>query len=58
MFDLNQMDYKTILVTVDSGIATVTLNRPDKRNAISYELIDDLLAALAEIAQSTARGLF
>lgn len=57
MFDLNQMDYKTILVTVDSGIATVTLNRPDKRNAISYELIDDLLAALAEIAQSTARGL-
>jgi methylglutaconyl-CoA hydratase len=48
------MDYKTLDVTNDSGIATITLNRPDKRNAISYELIDDLLAALDEVAKSSS----
>lgn len=32
----------------------ITLNRPDKRNAISYELIEDLLAALEEVRRSKA----
>lgn len=49
------MDYSTLLFKLDSGIATITLNRPDKRNAISYELIDDLLAALDEVNKSSAR---
>jgi len=44
------MGYSTLHLAHDSRIATITLNRPDKRNAISYELIDDLLAALREIA--------
>jgi methylglutaconyl-CoA hydratase len=48
------MSYKTLHLAHDSGIATITLNRPDKRNAISYELIDDLLAALDEVANSSA----
>jgi methylglutaconyl-CoA hydratase len=48
------MDYKTIQVAYDSGIATITLNRPDKRNAISFELIDDLLHALQEVETSNA----
>jgi methylglutaconyl-CoA hydratase len=48
------MDYKTLHIASDSGIATITLNRPDKRNAISYELIDDLLAALKAVAGSSA----
>jgi methylglutaconyl-CoA hydratase len=51
------MTYTTILLTIDSDVATLILNRPDKRNAISYELIDDLLAALDEVAQSNARIL-
>src|SRR5215469_1009470 len=46
------MSYKTIQVTYDGKIATLTLNRPDKRNAISFELIDDLLRALEEVAKS------
>jgi methylglutaconyl-CoA hydratase len=46
--------YNTIQLAYDGGIATITLNRPDKRNAISYELIEDLLTALAEVAKSTA----
>ena len=32
----------------------MTLNRPDKRNAISFELIDDLLRAFDEVAESDA----
>jgi methylglutaconyl-CoA hydratase len=51
------MDYKTLLLAHHAGIATITLNRPDKRNAISYELIDELLAALDEIAHSSALAL-
>jgi methylglutaconyl-CoA hydratase len=51
------MDYKTIQLAYDAGVATITLNRPDKRNAISFELIDDLLRALNEIAKSDARIL-
>src|SRR5258708_38006314 len=48
------MVYKTIQLAYDSGVATITLNRPDKRNAISFELIDDLLRALNEVEASGA----
>jgi methylglutaconyl-CoA hydratase len=48
------MNYKTIQLAYDSGVATITLNRPDKRNAISFELIDDLLDALKEVETSDA----
>lgn len=48
------MNYKTIQLAQESGIATITLNRPEKRNAISFELIDDLLRALDEVAKSEA----
>ncbi|HWX54061.1 MAG TPA: enoyl-CoA hydratase-related protein [Verrucomicrobiae bacterium] len=48
-------DYKTIQYGESHGIATITLNRPDKRNAISYELIDDLLAALGKAAGTDAK---
>ena len=30
---------------VEGELATITLNRPEKRNAISTEMIEDLLAA-------------
>ena len=46
------MTYKTIQIAYDSGIATITLNRPEKRNAISFELIDDLLRGLKEVETS------
>jgi methylglutaconyl-CoA hydratase len=48
------MDYKTIELTYERGVATITLSRPDKRNAISFELIDDLLRALKEVEDSEA----
>ena len=48
------MNYQTIQLAYDGGVATITLNRPEKRNAISFELIDDLLRALDEVAKSDA----
>ena len=51
------MNYSTLQLVVDCGIATITLNRPDKRNAISYELIDDLLRALEEAKNSSIQVL-
>ena len=38
-------DYQTILHEVSDGVATVTLNQPDTRNALSNELLSDLIAA-------------
>jgi len=48
------MNYKTVQLAYESGVASITLNRPDKRNAISFELIDDLLSALDEVEASDA----
>lgn len=35
-------------------MATITLNRPERRNAISFDLIDDLLRAFEEVRESDA----
>jgi methylglutaconyl-CoA hydratase len=48
------MSYNTIQLAYEGAVATITLNRPDKRNAISFELIDDLLQALDEVSKSDA----
>jgi methylglutaconyl-CoA hydratase len=42
------MAYSTLTLAVSEDIATITLNRPDKRNAISTKMIEELLAALDE----------
>jgi len=40
-----------LIRAVESGIATLTINRPDRRNAINGETCDELLAALTDIAE-------
>jgi methylglutaconyl-CoA hydratase len=49
--------YTTLKLTFDAKIATLTLSRPDKRNAICHALIDDFLAALKEVEESAAQVL-
>ena len=39
----------TVLCQIDNGIAQLTLNRPDKLNALNYELIERLGALLDKI---------
>jgi methylglutaconyl-CoA hydratase len=51
------MDYKTIQLSYDAGVVTLTLNRPEKRNAISDQLMDELLRAFEEVASSPAQVL-
>ena len=51
------MNYQTLTLAEEGGIALVTFNRPAKRNAISYELIDELLAALKELENGSTRVL-
>jgi 2-(1,2-epoxy-1,2-dihydrophenyl)acetyl-CoA isomerase len=40
-----------LIRTVASGIATLTINRPDHRNAMNSALCDELLVALTDIAE-------
>src|SRR4029453_19508048 len=37
--------YETLLYDVSDGVATVTLNQPDTRNALSNELLGELIEA-------------
>lgn len=39
------MSYETILYEVKAGVAWVTLNRPDKLNAVTAQMIGELIAA-------------
>jgi len=40
------LEYSTLKFERDGQVATLTLNRPEKRNAISTPMIEDLVAAL------------
>lgn len=49
------MSYTTLKIELDGEIGIITLNRPDKRNAISPAMIDDLLGVLDEAERGPAR---
>jgi len=49
--------YATLTLAYDGPVATVTLNRPDKRNAISHQLIEELHHALHEVLKAPAHIL-
>jgi enoyl-CoA hydratase/carnithine racemase len=47
-----------VILEVESGIATLTLNRPDKRNAMSDDVRTEFIAALEKVsADKTIRAL-
>lgn len=51
------MNYETLRCELDSTVATITLARPEKRNAISARMIEELLEALEQAEKSAARAL-
>ncbi len=46
------MNYENLLLDSEDGIAIVTLNRPARRNALSLQLMRELIHCLDEIEQS------
>jgi methylglutaconyl-CoA hydratase len=51
------MPYTTLTLEFAGEIATITFNRPEKRNAISAGMIAELMTAFAEVESNTARVL-
>jgi methylglutaconyl-CoA hydratase len=49
------MSYETILVAEESGVRTIMLNRPERRNAMTPQMQEELLAALGEAAAGDCR---
>jgi len=43
------LDYDQLLYDVADGVATVTLNRPEQRNALSAQLLAELVDAMARV---------
>jgi len=56
--DLVTSVFRTLLVSDDGPVARVTLNRPEKRNALSLELMEELTAALETLgARADVRAI-
>jgi len=49
------MSYTTLLLEEHGPVATITFNRPEKRNAISAKMICDILTALDELEKTHTR---
>jgi len=51
MKELTARDFATVILEkfTGKGVARINLNRPEKRNAINQQLIDDVLAALEDV---------
>ena len=42
------MSYQNLLYSVDDRVATITLNRPERHNALSAALVDEIMAAMTQ----------
>ena len=51
------MTYEHLLVKHEGEITTITLNRPEKRNALSLDVMLELTAAFREVGASDALGV-
>jgi len=51
------MTYRYVLIDRSGDLTTITLNRPEKRNALSLDVMQELTAAFAEAGASDALGV-
>jgi methylglutaconyl-CoA hydratase len=49
------MNYETLKLETSESVANITLNRPDKRNAISTRMVEEFMAVFEEIENGSAR---
>jgi methylglutaconyl-CoA hydratase len=49
------MQFQTLQLARSDRIGTITLNRPEKRNALSFQMLDEFMTALDEAEQSDAQ---
>jgi len=55
---MQERPYRTIRVSAEAGVATLILNRPERRNAIGPEMVSELLYALEDaLAEETVRSV-
>ncbi|NUM70883.1 MAG: enoyl-CoA hydratase/isomerase family protein [Ignavibacteriaceae bacterium] len=47
------MTYQTLLIETANKVATVTINRPDKLNALNHQVLTDLKSAVHELNNSS-----
>jgi len=55
--DTDEVSYQHLLVTTDDTITTITLNRPDKRNALAADVMAELVEAFRAVGASDALGV-
>ena len=48
---------EVLIETLSDGVATLTMNRPERRNALSTEMLDGLLDALPRMAKDKRGGV-
>ena len=46
------MDYQTLTISIADKLATVTLNRPDVRNAFNEQTINEIASAFDELGRN------
>src|SRR6202042_1794253 len=54
---LKTMEFQHVLVDRSGDFTTITMNRPQRRNALSFEHMRELIAAFRAVADSDALGI-